>query len=128
MSAKTLRLAMVGIGWRPNRFPFPSRERVRVVPVRHAKQPPLWLRRLDLVKAEMKTVKFPRTAAEGFRQCAMLSETARRWFLDSIRQEHPGWSEEEIEKERRLLLARFSAAEARWIVKWKEERDRYFRG
>lgn len=92
------------------------------------KQIPLWLRRLDLVKAEMKTVKFPRTAAEGFRQCAMLSETMRRWFLDSIRQEHPGWSEEQIEQERRLILARFSATETRWIAKWKEERDRYFRG
>ena len=92
------------------------------------KQPPLWLRRLDLVKAEMKTVRFPRTAAEGFRQCAELSETMRRWFLDSIRQEHPRWSEEQIEQERRLVLARFSAAETRWIAKWKEERDRYFRG
>jgi hypothetical protein len=92
------------------------------------KQPPIWLRRLDLVKAEMKTVRFPKTAAEGFRQCAMLSETARRWFLDSIRQEHPGWSEEQIEHERRLILARFSAAETRWIARWKEERDRYFRG
>jgi hypothetical protein len=95
---------------------------------KHPKQPPLWLRRLDLVKAELKTVRFPKTAAEGFRQCAELSETARRWFLDSIRQEHPGASEEEIEKERRLLLARFSAAEARWIARWKEESDRYFRG
>ena len=92
------------------------------------KQPPIWLRRLDLVKAEMKTVRYPRTAAEGFRQCAMLSETARRWFLDSIRQEHPGWSEEQIEQERRLILARWSAAQTRWIARWKKERDRYFRG
>jgi hypothetical protein len=39
---------------------------------------PLWLRRMDLVKAEMKTVRFPHTAQEGFRQCAELSDTARR--------------------------------------------------
>jgi hypothetical protein len=58
----------------------------------------------------------------------MLSEPALRWCLDSIRQEHPGWSEEQIEQERRLILARFSAAETRWIAQWKEERDRYFRG
>ncbi|HXG20594.1 MAG TPA: hypothetical protein VNN62_16150 [Methylomirabilota bacterium] len=95
---------------------------------RHQRQPPLWLRRLDMVKAELKTVRFPKTAAEGFRQCVMLSETARRWFLDSIRQEHPGWSEEQIEQERRLLLTRFSAAETQWIAKWKKECDRYFRG
>jgi hypothetical protein len=92
------------------------------------KQPPLWLRRLDLVKAELKTVRFPKTAAEGFRQCAMLSAIMRRWFLDSICQEHPGWSEEQIEQERRLILARSSAAGTRWIAKWKKECDRYFRG
>jgi len=89
---------------------------------------PLWLRRLDLVKAEMKTVRFPRTTQEGFRQCAELSETARRWFRESIRADHPEASEEEIESERRLLPARFSAAQARQIAKWKKERDRYFRG
>ena len=93
----------------------------REIVMKYSKQPPLWLRRLDVVKAEMKTVQFPKTAAEGFRQGAMLSETIRRWFLDSIRQEHPGWSEEQIEQERQLLLARFSAAEAQRLVKWKEE-------
>jgi hypothetical protein len=92
------------------------------------KQPPIWLRKLDLVRAELKTVRYPRTAAEGFRQMVMLSETARRWFLDAIRQEHPKWSEEQIEQERQLILARWSATQTRWIAKWKEERDRYFRG
>jgi hypothetical protein len=89
---------------------------------------PRWLRRMDLVKAELKTVRFPRTAEEGFRQCAELSETARRWFRESIRTEHPGASEEKIEKERRLLLARFCAGQARRVAKWKKERERYFRG
>ena len=95
---------------------------------RRAKQVPLWLRRLDVVKAEMKTVRFPKTATEGFQQCAELSETVRRWFLDSIRQEHPEWSEAQIEQERRLILARWSAVETRWIAKWEKERDWYFRG
>jgi hypothetical protein len=90
-------------------------------------QAPLWLKRLDLVKAELKTVRFPHTAQEGFRQCVELSETALRWFRQSICEAHPGASEEAIEKERCLLLARFSAAEARWIKKWKKERGRYFR-
>ncbi len=100
----------------------------RETPAGRGRSVPLWLRRLDLVKAEMKTVRFPRTAAEGFRQCAELSETARLWFVDAIRQEHPGASEEDIEQERRLLLARFSAAQARWLKKWQKERDRYLRG
>jgi hypothetical protein len=110
----------------PMSKPRPKEKSLKTVT--HPEQPPLWLRRLDLVKAEMKTVRFPKTAAEGFRQCAMLSATARRWFLDSIRQEHPRWSDEQIEHERRLILACFSAAETRWLVKWKKERDRYFRG
>jgi hypothetical protein len=83
---------------------------------------------MDLVKAEMKTVRFPGTAQGGFRQCAELSETACRWFRESIRADHPGASDEDVEKERRLLLARFCAVQARQIEKWKKERDRYFRG
>jgi hypothetical protein len=103
-------------------------EAKRVMAKKHSpRQLPIWLRKLDLVKAELKTVPYPRNAAEGFRQMVMLSETARRWFLDSIRQEHPKWSEEQIEQERRLILARWSAAQTRLIAKWKEERDRYFR-
>ena len=96
--------------------------------MKRRKKTPLWLKRIHIVKSEMKSVRFPRTAQEGFRQCAELSETARRWFRQSIGADHPGASEEEIEKERRLLLARLCAAQARQIVKWKKELDRYFRG
>ena len=95
--------------------------------MKRSRKAPLWLRRLNLVKAEMKAVRFPRTVQGGLRQCAALSETALRWFRQSIRDGHPGASEPEIEEERRLLLARFSAAEARRVVKWKRERGRYFR-
>ena len=95
--------------------------------MKRAKKIPIWFRRIGLVKADMKTVRFPRTAQEWFRQCAQLSETAGRWFRESIRDDHPGAGAEEVEKERRLLLARFSAAEARRILKWKKELDRYFR-
>jgi hypothetical protein len=94
---------------------------------KHTKKMPIWLRRMDLVKAELKSVRFPRTAAEGLRQCMELSEISHRWFLESIRSERPGASEEEIENERRRLLARFSAGDARRMAKWKKERDRYFR-
>jgi hypothetical protein len=83
---------------------------------------------MELVKAEMKAARFPRTAQEGFRQCAELSARARRSFWESIRADHPGASDKDLEQERRLLLARLSAAQARWIAKWKKERDRFFRG
>lgn len=93
---------------------------------KRSKQVPLWLRRLDLVKAEMKTVQFPRTAAEGFQQCAELSTIALRWLRQSIKTEHPGASEEKVDLELCRLMARWSAADARWVEKWKKERDRYF--
>lgn len=96
--------------------------------MKRSKNVPVWLRRLDIVKAEMKNARFPCSAQEGLHQCATLSATARRLFRESIRADHPEASDEEIEKERRLLLARLSAAQARWIAKWKKERDRYFRG
>jgi hypothetical protein len=96
--------------------------------MKRSKQPPLWLRRLDLVKAEMKTVQFPRTAQEGFQQMVMLSETALRWLRQSIKAERPGASEEKVDLELRRLMARWSAADTRWIAKWKKERDRHFRG
>lgn len=87
---------------------------------------PLWLRRLHLVKAEMKAVRFPHTTQAGFRQCAELSETADRWLRQSIRDSHPRVSEEEIEKKRRLLLARSCAVETRRITIWNKELGRYF--
>ena len=89
---------------------------------------PLWLRRLDRVKAELKGTRFPRTAEEGFRQCAALSEAALRWFRSSLKDAHPRATDAEIETERQTLLARLSAAEARWLAKWRKERVRYFRG
>jgi hypothetical protein len=95
--------------------------------IERPKQLPLWLRRLDLVKAEMKSVRFPRTVQEGFRQCAELSALARRWLRQSIKAEHQGASEEKVNLELRRLMARWSAADARWVAKWKKERDRYFR-
>lgn len=90
------------------------------------KRVPRWLKRLDLVKAELKGVRFPRTAEEGLRQCAMLSTTGLRLLRESIRNSQPGASEEEIEMEMRRLLARFSQADARWVARWRKERALYF--
>lgn len=87
---------------------------------------PLWLRRLDQVKSEMRATQFPRTAEEGFRQCAVLSAVALRWLRDSIRDDHPGASRQELETEIRRLLVQLSAEETRWLVQWKKERRSYF--
>jgi len=90
-------------------------------------KPPLWLRRLDQVKAELKGTRFPRTAEEGFQQCVALSTTALRWFRESIRESHPSASEEQQQNERQRLLAKLSAAEVRWLDAWRKERGGYFR-
>ena len=96
--------------------------------MKREKQAPIWIRRLDLVKAEMRNVRFPKTAHEGLRQCAELSKTANRWVMESIREDNPGAGEEAIDQARRLLAARFSAAESRHMKRWKKERDSFFRG
>jgi hypothetical protein len=88
---------------------------------------PLWLRRLDRVKAAVKGTQFPPTAEDGFRQCAALSATALQWLEDSIQHAHPRASKEQLETERRRLLARLCAAEGRWLAEWRKERARYFR-
>jgi hypothetical protein len=92
----------------------------RKVRLARVRQLPLWLRRLDQVNAELKGTRFPRTAEEGFRQCMMLSTTALRWLRDSIKDNHPEASEEQLETEGRRLLAKLSAAEGR-LVGWREE-------
>ena len=80
------------------------------------------------MKAELKGTRFPRTAEEGFRQCIVLSATALRWLRESIKNNHPKASEAQLETEKRLLLAKLSAAEHRWLIRWRKERARYFRG
>jgi hypothetical protein len=45
---------------------------------------PWWLRRLDLVRAELKGMTFPRTAEEGLRQCAELSALSMELFKAEI--------------------------------------------
>jgi hypothetical protein len=74
----------------------------------------------------MRATQFPRTAEEGFQECRMLSATALRWLGDSIREDHPEASGQELEIERRRLLARLSAAETRWLAQWRKERRDYF--
>jgi len=77
---------------------------------------PWWLRRLSQVKAELRGVRFPRSAEEGLRQCASLSAVSLRLLKDSVgggRQMH-------------RLLARMVSAEARQVRKWREDRVRHF--
>lgn len=51
---------------------------------------PIWLRRLDVVRAELASVRFPRTADESLRLCASLSAASLRALHGRPRREHPG--------------------------------------
>jgi len=53
--------------------------------MKQPKQVPLWLRRLRLVKAELKGERFPRNAEEGLRQVAALSAAGRRILRPEVR-------------------------------------------
>lgn len=72
----------------------------------------IWLRRLDLVHAELATVRFPRTADESMRLCAALSAASLRGLHESVRQEHPRADATRVRAETAALIARWDRAEA----------------
>ena len=90
------------------------------------KQVPLLLRRLHLVKAELKRTRFPRTAEEGLRQVAALSATSLRLLRGEVRSGLRGASDKQVEAAMRRLLARLSHADAKRTLRWKKERARCF--
>ncbi|MBI4381098.1 MAG: hypothetical protein HY574_07890 [candidate division NC10 bacterium] len=91
-----------------------------------SKQVPLWLQRLRLVKSELKSVRFPRTAEEGFRQVAALSTASLRILEEDVRSAMPRATEKQVRVAVRGLLARISRAEAQHTNFWQEERARHF--
>lgn len=84
--------------------------------MKRPKEVPVWLRRLERVKAELREVTFPRTAEEGLRQAAALSVACLRMLEEEVASA----------KGRRLLLARLSRLDARRTLFWKKERARCF--
>jgi hypothetical protein len=93
-------------------------------PIHHV---PLWLRRLDVVKAELAGTRFPRTAEEGLRQVAALSAVSLRMLEEDVRSAMPGADRKRLRKALYERLARISRVEAEWVHFWKRERARYFR-
>lgn len=86
---------------------------------------PIWLRRLELVKKELRTMQWP-SEEDGFRQGLELLSFGQLL----LRQEAPSavkkggfrlmnrW----IEKQ----LSGFALADERWVRRWRKERGRYF--
>jgi hypothetical protein len=90
------------------------------------KKVPLWLRRLGLVKAELKSVRFPRNAEEAFRETAALSAASLRILQAAVRSGLARADGKRVEMATRHLLARLSHADAQRISTWKRERARCF--
>ena len=88
------------------------------------KQVPLWLRRLQLVKAELKGLRFPHNAEEGFRQAVALSAASLRILRAEVRSSITRGDDRQVQAAIRRLLARLSHADARWTRFWKQERAR----
>ena len=65
----------------------------------------IWLRRLDLVRAELASVRFPRTADESLRLCALLSAASLRGLYEGVRRER-------VRAETADLIARWDRGEA----------------
>lgn len=80
---------------------------------------PLWLRRLDLVKSDLKGWRFPRNAEEGLQQCLSLSAFSLKMFDESFRHAHPRLSPAQLRMEKRRLLARFARSQAELSARLK---------
>lgn len=94
--------------------------------MRRFKRIPVWLRRLDRVKAELRATGFPRTSEEGIRQCAALSAVSLRLLREEMKKGRTGANEMQVELEMSRLLARFARADARWASRWRRNCARSF--
>lgn len=83
---------------------------------------PIWLKRLDLVRAELKGTHFPKTAEEGVRQCAQLSEASISLLKDEVGKSLGTRNKETVDLEIRRLMVRFSSMDKRWKAGWRKER------
>jgi hypothetical protein len=82
--------------------------------VQRRKDIPWWLKKLDLVRDELRSMHFPRTAEEGLRQTAELSAASMGMFKDEIRKALCTRGEGPVERETRRLIAHFSRMDRRW--------------
>jgi len=83
---------------------------------------PWWLAKLDLVRAELRGARFPRTAEEGIRECAELSEASMRVLKEQVGRSLGTRNEETVDLEIRRLMVRFSSMDKRWKAGWRKER------
>jgi hypothetical protein len=86
------------------------------------KKIPWWLKKLDLVRDEFRSMHFPPTTEEGLRQTASLSVAAMGVFKDEIRKSLRTKRYGPVERENHRLTAHFSHMDERWKASRKEAR------
>lgn len=92
------------------------------------KDMPRWLKRLKLVKTELREVRFPRSAEDGLRQCAALSALALRLLREEVKRTRTRGDVERANVEMRRFLARLSSTDSEWTARWRRDCARFFRG
>ncbi|MEW6664383.1 MAG: hypothetical protein AB1512_04075 [Thermodesulfobacteriota bacterium] len=83
---------------------------------------PIWLKRLDLVRQELRGTRFPGTAEEGLRQCAELSSASMDLLKEEIRRSLRTKDEKTVEREVRRVMARFSRIDKSWKANQRKGR------
>ncbi len=82
--------------------------------MKRAEGMPWWLARMDLVKAEFRGMRFPRTAEEGVKQCAELSAASMELLRQEIRKDLSARDEGRVEMAVRHLMTRLDRIDERW--------------
>lgn len=89
------------------------------------RQLPIWLRRLAIVKTELKGVRWPTTEA-GFQEGLVLMAWGLKALEAQARADTKTSDPEQIQRRVSELLATFAKIDARWIVQSRTERARVF--
>jgi hypothetical protein len=72
----------------------------------------LWIKRLDHVKTELRSTRWPRSAEAGMRLVLELSNRGRQHLLASLKADHPRFSTHQIETKAYQLMQRWDQAKA----------------
>ncbi len=78
---------------------------------------PWWLRKLDLVRLELRGMRFPRTAEEGLKQCAELSAACLGLVEEEARKTACTRDQGSLGSEIHCLMASFSRLDKKWQAK-----------
>lgn len=82
-------------------------------PVPKAPAVPIWLKRLSLVRHELRNQTWPATPEDGLRETLALADFGWRAILEQVRRDHPTAGGEELQ-----MLA------YRMLCRWQHVRDR----